>query len=117
MPRATRAPATRKRHKRWLKRAKGFWGGRHRLYRLARDTVQRALVFATRDRRKRRRNYRNLWVVRLNAACREQGISYSRFVGLLKKAKIQLNRKSLSEIAIRDRESFNRIVDLVKKAA
>ena len=117
MPRANRVPASRKRRKKWLKRAKGFCGGRHRLYRSARETVQRAMVFATRDRKKRRRNYRSLWILRLNAACREQGISYSRFIAVLKNSKIQLDRKSLSELAIRDRESFNKLIELVKNQA
>ena len=76
MPRATRTPATRRRKKKFLKRAKGFWGGRHRLYRTARETVQRALAFATRDRRKKKRAFRNLWIIRINAACRKNGISY-----------------------------------------
>jgi len=117
MPRATRVPASRKRRKKWLKRAKGFWGGRHKLYRSARETVQRAMAFSTRDRKKRRRNYRTLWIMRLNAACREQGISYSRFLAMLKKAKVELNRKSLSELAIRDNESFKKLVELVAKNA
>ena len=116
MPRATRVPASRKRRKKWLKKAKGFWGGRHKLYRTARETVQRAMVFATRDRKKKRRHYRTLWIIRLNAACREQGVSYSRFIAMLKKANVQLNRRSLSELAVRDRESFNRLVELVKTA-
>ena len=116
MPRATRVPASRKRRKKWLKRAKGFWGGRHKLYRTARETVQRALAFSTRDRKKRRRTYRTLWITRLNAACREQGISYSRFIAALKKAKIDLNRRSLAELAVRDRNAFNQLVELVKNA-
>lgn len=114
MPRATRVPATRRRKKKWLKRAKGFWGGRHRLYRTARETVQRAMAYATRDRKKKRRNYRALWIVRLNAACREHGMSYSRFIAGLKKAKIELNRRSLAELAVRDSDSFGRLVEAVK---
>ncbi len=114
MPRATRIPATRKRKKKWLKRAKGFWGGRRKLYRSARETVQRALAFSTRDRKKRRRNYRSLWILRLNAACREHGISYSKFIAMLTKKNIPLNRKSLSELAIRDRQSFSQLVEFVK---
>jgi len=86
------------------------------LYRMAKETVQRAMVFATRDRKKRRRNYRSLWIVRLNAACREQGISYSKFIAMLKKAKIQLDRKSISELAIQDPESFKQLVEIVKQA-
>lgn len=114
MPRTKRVVATRKRKKKWLKKAKGFVGGRRKLYRTARETVQRGMVFATRDRKKRRRNYRALWITRLNAACREEGISYSRFIYALTKAKISLNRKSLSELAIRDRNSFNQLVLVAK---
>ena len=116
MPRASRVPATRRRKKKWLKRAKGFVGGRHKLYRTARETVQRAMVYSTRDRKKQRRNMRTLWIVRLNAACRENGISYSRFIALLKKAKIELNRRSLAELAVRDPDSFSRLAELVKRA-
>lgn len=116
MPRATRVPATKRRKKKWLKRAKGFWGGRRKLYRSARETVQRALAFATRDRKKQRRNMRSLWIVRLNAACREHGVSYSKFIDLLKKAKIQLNRRSLAELAVRDKTAFDQLVNLVKAA-
>ena len=115
MPRATRTPATRRRKKKFLKRAKGFWGGRHRLYRTARETVQRAMAFATRDRKKKKRVFRNLWVVRINAACRKNGTSYSKLIAGLKRAKIDLNRKSLAEIAARDSEAFKQLVDLVKK--
>ena len=115
MPRATRIPATRKRKKKFLKRAKGFWGGRHRLYRTARETVQRALAFATRDRKKKKRVFRGLWIIRINAACRKNGISYSKFTAGLKRAKINLNRKSLAEIAAQDSEAFKQLVDLAKK--
>ncbi|OGW84364.1 MAG: 50S ribosomal protein L20 [Omnitrophica bacterium RIFCSPHIGHO2_02_FULL_46_11] len=115
MPRATRTPATRKRKKKFLKRAKGFWGGRHRLYRTARETVQRALAFATRDRRKKKRSFRNLWIVRINAACRKNGISYSSFIAGLSRAKVSLNRKSLAELAARDGEAFKQLVSLAKK--
>ena len=115
MPRAKRIPATRKRKKKFLKRAKGFWGGRHRLYRTARETVQRALAFATRDRRKKKRAFRSLWVVRINAACRKNGVSYSVFMAGLKRAKISLDRKSLAELAARDGQAFKQLVELAKK--
>ena len=115
MPRATRIPATRRRKKKFLKRAKGFWGGRHKLYRTARETVQRALAFATRDRKKKKRHFRSLWTIRINAACRKNGISYSKFIGGLKQAKIVLDRKSLAELAARDAEAFKQLVDLAKK--
>jgi len=115
MPRARRIPATRKRKKKFLKRAKGFWGGRHRLYRTARETVQRALAFATRDRRKKKRHFRNLWVIRINAACRRNGISYSSFIAGLKRAKISLDRKALAELAVRDDQAFKELVNLANK--
>ena len=115
MPRVTNTPATRKRRKKWLHRAKGFFGGRRKLYRTARETVQRALAFATRDRKKKKRVFRNLWVVRINAACRKNGISYSKFIAGLKRAKIELDRKSLSEIAAHDGDTFKELVALAKK--
>jgi large subunit ribosomal protein L20 len=102
--------------KRLLQRAKGYVGGRRRLYRTAKESVARAGAFAYRDRRNKKRTFRALWIVRLNAACRERGIAYSRFVNGLKKAQIELDRKSLSEIAIVDPKGFDKIVEAVKKA-
>ena len=115
MPRAKRIPATRKRRKKVFKRAKGFFGGRRKLYRSAKETVIRAMAFATRDRKKMKRNFRNLWVIRINAACRQNGISYSKFISGLKKAKVELNRKSLAELAVRDGGAFKQLVELAKK--
>ena len=115
MPRATRTPATRKRKKKFLKRAKGFWGGRRKLYRTARETVQRALAFSTRDRKKKKRHFRTLWTIRINAACRKNGMSYSKFIAGLKRAKVTLDRKSLAELAARDGEAFKQLVELAKK--
>lgn len=115
MPRVTNVPATRRRRKKWLRRAKGFFGGRRRLYRTARETVQRALRFATVHRRLRKREFRRLWTLRINAACRAEGISYSRFIAGLKRAKVGLDRKSLAELAVRDGEAFKKLVALVKK--
>ncbi len=115
MPRVTNTPASKKRRKKWLKRAKGFFGGRRKLYRTARETVQRALRFATTHRRLRKRQFRRLWTLRINAACRENGISYSRFIAGLKKAKIGLDRKSLADLAVRDKASFKKIVTLAKQ--
>lgn len=115
MPRATRIPATRKRKKKILKRAKGFFSGRRKLYRTARETVTRAMAFATRDRKKKKRTFRVLWTIRINAACRQNGISYSRFISGLRRAKIELNRKSLAELAARDGQAFQELVALAKK--
>ena len=110
MPRSTNNPASRNRRRKVLKRAKGFYQGRSRLFRTAQETVIRAMAFATRDRKVRKREFRQLWNIRINAACRLHGISYSRFIAQLKKAKIELDRKSLAEIAARDAKGFEQIV-------
>ena len=112
MPRATNNPASRKRRKKILKRAKGFFSGRRKLIRTATETVKRAQYFATRDRKQRKRVFRRLWNVRINAACRELGTTYSRLIDALNKAKITLNRKSLAEIAVRDKAAFKKVVEL-----
>lgn len=114
MPRATNTPASRQRKKKVFKRAKGFFSGRRKLFRTAHETVQRAMAFATRDRKQRKRHFRALWNVRINAAARELGISYSRLIDGLKKANIQLDRKSLAELAARDSEAFRKVVEAVK---
>lgn len=114
MPRSTNNPASRNRRRKVLKRAKGFFQGRRKLFRTANETVMRAMAFATRDRAQRKRHFRSLWIVRMNAACRELGISYSRLIPALEKAKIQLNRKSLAELAARDIEAFKQVVSLAK---
>lgn len=117
MPRSTYAVASKKRKKKIFKRAKGFVGGRGRLLRTAKETVARAMAFATRDRKQRKRHFRSLWTARINAACRANGMSYSRFINALAKAKVRLNRKSLAEIAARDEKTFQEIVKLVKTVA
>lgn len=114
MPRSTNAPASRKRRKRVLKRARGFRGSRSKLYRMATEAVDRAMVMATAHRRLKKRDYRGLWIQRLSAACRANDISYSRFIEGLKKADIALNRKMLSEIAIHDPEGFTSIVAMAR---
>ena len=111
MPRTGHTPAARKRRKKVFKRAKGFFSGRRKLFRTAKETVMRAMAFATRDRKQRKRQYRRLWTVRINAACRESGTTYSRFIAGLKKAKIQIDRKSLAELAVKDRSAFKRLVE------
>jgi large subunit ribosomal protein L20 len=115
MPRVTNVPATRRRRKKWLRRAKGFFQGRRRLYRTARETVQRALRFATEHRRLKKRQFRSLWTTRINAACRAEGISYSRFISGLKRAKVGLDRKSLADLAVRNGEAFKKLVALAKQ--
>ena len=116
MPRTTHAVATRKRKNKIFKRAKGFVGGRGSLLRTAKETVARAMAFATRDRKQRKRHFRTLWNARINAACRANGTTYSRLINDLKKAHVTLNRKSLAEIAARDEKTFLEIVKFVKKA-
>jgi large subunit ribosomal protein L20 len=114
MPRATNAPASRKRRNRRLEQAKGFRGGRSKLYRTATEAVNRAMKLSTRHRKFRKREFRQLWTIRLGAACKPHGITYSRFIQGLTKAGILLNRKMLSEIAIHDAEGFASIVGLAK---
>ena len=114
MPRVTNVPYTRKRRKKWLSRAKGFFSGRRKLYRTARETVQRALKFATAHRRLKKRQFRRLWTVRINAACRAEGISYSSFIAGLKRAKVSLDRKSLADLAVRDGLAFKKLVSVAK---
>lgn len=116
MTRATNAPASRRRRKRRLDMAKGFYGSRSKLFRMATESVDRALSMATQHRRKKKVEYRALWIVRLTAACRQHDISYSRFIDGLKKAGIVLNRKMLSEIAIHDPDGFAVIVEQAKAA-
>ena len=116
MPRANTVPAGRKRRRKILKRAKGFVGGRHRLYRTARETVQRALMFATRDRRDQKSVIRKLWITRINAGAQANGMSYSVFISGLKKAKIQLDRKILADLALSDKKVFSELVGIAKKA-
>ena len=112
--RIKRGVASRKRRKRMLKQAKGYWGRRKNNFRRAKETVIRALAFAYRDRRQRKRDFRRLWIARINAAVRPYGLSYSRFMGYLKKAGVELDRKTLSEMAIREPESFKAVVDVAK---
>ena len=102
--------------KRLFKKVRGHVGGRHRLYRTAKESLVRDGVYAFRDRRKRKRDFRRLWIIRLNAAVREHGIRYSVFIAGLKKANIELDRKMLSEMAICDPQSFATVVELVKQA-
>lgn len=115
MPRTKGGVAHHKRVKRILKAAKGYYGGRSKLLRPARDTVRRAGVYAYRDRRARKRDFRSLWVTRITAASRSRGLPYSRFMNGLKEACVALNRKMLSEIAIHDPEAFDAIFELARK--
>jgi large subunit ribosomal protein L20 len=110
MSRATNAPASRQRRKRRLEQAKGFRANRSKLFRMATEAVDRSMRLATIHRKQKKRSYRILWIARLSAACRQNGITYSRFIEALTKSKIALNRKMLSEIAIHDPEGFKTII-------
>ncbi len=116
MPRATNSPASRARRKRVIVEASGYRGRRSKLYRYAKDARMKAKYWAYRDRKTRKRNVRSLWIVRLNAAVRAQGLSYNRFIEGLKAANILLDRKVLSHIAITDEGSFTQIVAKAKAA-
>jgi large subunit ribosomal protein L20 len=114
MPRATSGPVTRRRHKRLLKHAKGNRGARGKLYRRARETVERGWKFAYRDRRARKRDFRRLWIVRINAAARLHGLSYSRFMAGLRRANVALDRKVLADVAVHDPEAFAQVALLAR---
>ncbi len=116
MPRARRGFKARQRRNKVLKLAKGYWGGRRKLFRSAVETVQRALSFAYRDRKIRKREFRKLWIVRINAGAREHGLSYSRFISGLAKANVALDRKVLAELAVSDPTGFAALVNLAKAA-
>ena len=114
MPRVRKSPATRSRRKKFLEMASGFRGSHHRLYKSARQSAERAGVYAYRDRKARKRDFRKLWIARINAASRACGVNYSRFMLGLKLAKIDINRKMLADIAATDEETFNQLVERVK---
>ena len=111
MPRVNHAVATKKRKKKVLKLAKGYWGGRSRLFRTAQEAVDRAQAYAYRDRRQRKRDFRRLWISRINAAARLNGVSYSQLVHGLDKAGIEINRKIPADLAVRDPSAFTAVVE------
>ena len=114
--RVKRGSATKKRHKKVLKAAKGYVGSKSKLYKSANQTVMKAWRYAYRHRRQKKRDFRSLWVTRINAACRELGLTYSRFINALNKSNIKLNRKILADLAVRDKEAFKQIVSQLKAA-
>lgn len=116
MPRAKSGAARRQRKKRVMNRAKGMVLGRSKLYRTAKESIRRADAFAFRDRRARKRLFRGLWITRISAACRQRGISYSKFIAGLAKAEAGINRKMLSELAIHDPAAFDALVEEAKAA-
>lgn len=110
MPRATNNVASRRRRKRILRSAQGYWGGRHRLYRSAQETVNRALRYAYRDRRAKKQVFRSLWMVRINAAAREHGWGYAQLIHQLRENHVDLNRKMLAFLAAKDSEAFAAVI-------
>ena len=116
MSRATNAVARRRRRKKVLGEAKGYWGRKHSSYRLANEQVMRSGHYAYRDRRARKRDFRRLWIVRINAAARREGMSYSQLIHGLDRAGVEVNRKMLAEIAVHDREAFRRFAELAREA-
>lgn len=112
MPRVKRGFKARRRRKRVLKLAKGYRGGRNKLYRTATEAVDRALCYAYRDRRQKKRDFRRLWITRISAAAKENGVSYSRMMGGLKKANVELDRKALANMAVLDPKAFSTVVKL-----
>lgn len=106
----------RQRHKKILKLARGFYSGRRKHFRKAKEQIERSLVYAYRDRRAKKRDFRKLWIIRINAACRLNGLSYSRFINALKKSGIELDRKILAHLAMNDAKAFEDIINQVKKA-
>ena len=116
MPRTKHGVPSKSRKKKILKRAKGYFGSRHRLYRTAREAVNRALMYAYRDRRARKRDFRKLWITRINAAARLNGMSYSRLMDGLKKSNIEIDRKVLAELAINDAPGFAKLAEIAKES-
>ena len=117
MTRVKRGPKRARRRRRMLKLAKGFYGAKSRLYRSAKEAVDRALKYAYSGRKIRKRDFRSLWIVRINAACGQNGTSYSRFMGGLKKAGVALDRKILADLAVRNPEAFTKLVAISKGEA
>lgn len=114
MAKAKHSVATHKRKKKVLKQAKGFWGDRSKQYQQAKRVLMHALKYAYRDRRNKKREFRSLWIARINAACRQAGITYSVFISGLKKSKINLDRKILADLAVRDNHAFKKLVEIIK---
>lgn len=116
MPRTTGTPARKDRKKKILKEAKGYFGGRKKLYRTAKDAVEKGWEHAYRDRKKKKRNFRRLWITRINAAARQNELSYSRFMNGLKEAGVELDRKALADLAVRDPGAFEALASQAREA-
>lgn len=115
MPRVKGGVTSRHRHKAVLKRARGYFGSKHRLFRVANEQVLKSLAYAYADRRKKKRDFRRLWIARINAAARAQGMSYSRLINGLKQAGVEVNRKMLADLAVHDTGAFDHLVTVVKE--
>ena len=114
MTRVKTSVTTRAKRKKYLDKAEGYFGSKHRLFKTAKEQVMRSERYAYRDRKQKKRDFRKLWIVRINAECRENGISYSKFISGLNKAGVEVNRKMLSELAIYDKEAFKELVNVSK---
>jgi large subunit ribosomal protein L20 len=117
MARVKTSITTRKVHKKVISRASGYWGRHHRNFRSANEAVMHALKYAYRDRRARKGDFRKLWILRINAALRERGLSYSKFIGQLNKLGIEINRKMLADLAVKDPEAFNQLIAHVQASS
>jgi large subunit ribosomal protein L20 len=117
MSRATNNPASRARRKKFLRGARGYWGARSKLNRTAQNAVRKSLSYAYRDRRVRKRDFRQLWITRINAAARLHGLSYSRFIHGLKVAEVEIDRKILADLAVHDSAAFARLAEIAKSKA
>ena len=110
MPRSNSSVPRHKRHRKLIKKAKGYYGVRKSNYRAAKDAVEKGMLYAYRDRKQKKRNFRSLWIIRINAAVREHGLTYSKFIALIKNKNITINRKVLSDMAVNDPDGFNSII-------
>lgn len=117
MPRVKRGVASKRRHNRTLRQAKGYYGGRKNLIKTAREAVEKGWKYAYRDRKQRKRVFRALWITRINAAARENGLSYSRLMDGLKKAEVEIDRKVLAQLAVSDPKAFSQLAELAKSQA
>ncbi|AGL01164.1 50S ribosomal protein L20 [Desulfoscipio gibsoniae] len=117
MPRAKSSVVSRKRHKKILKLAKGYRGSKSKLFRVANQQVMKSLMYAYRDRKARKRDFRRLWITRINAAARDNGMSYNRFINGLKNAGVDINRKVLADLAVNDSKAFGQLVEMAKNQA
>lgn len=114
MPRVKSSVVARKRHKKIIRLARGYYGAKSKLYRVAKEQVMKSLFYAYRDRRARKRDFRKLWIARINAAARSNGLTYSRLMNGLRKAGVEINRKMLADLAVNDAQAFVRLVEVAK---